>query len=234
MTKFKVLRQYENKEQSPNAQKLLDEIEHLFEIGNEARANALLKRYKSRYSNLNEYFAKLSKDIMAIIKKCPEKDIDPDRPSSEQQYCLYTKDESRLLGRHPSKEEALDQEKAVQYFKHKGNSNHLADSAMDDIYNETLFTRYEYGMGYDSPGTSNKVNPWWGTNPQKSQDYKDYNREYPNLLDKKDKSYSDMAKEPSLNDNNEYKKLDNTEQDYDKDLNNKRFYDDWMGRSNIQ
>jgi hypothetical protein len=32
---------------------------------------------------------------------------------------LYTSDGSRLLGRHPTREKAEKQEKAVQYFKHR-------------------------------------------------------------------------------------------------------------------
>jgi hypothetical protein len=54
----------------------------------------------------------------AIIKRCPIKDKD-DRPESQQQWCLYNKNKTRLLGRHPTKEKAKEQEKAVQYFKHK-------------------------------------------------------------------------------------------------------------------
>ncbi|MDD5650082.1 MAG: DNA polymerase ligase N-terminal domain-containing protein [Candidatus Nanoarchaeia archaeon] len=55
---------------------------------------------------------------IAIIKKCPKKDQD-NRPKSEQRWCLYTKDQDRLLGRHPSKEKALQQERVVQIHKHK-------------------------------------------------------------------------------------------------------------------
>jgi hypothetical protein len=49
----------------------------------------------------------------ATIKKCKQKDFDPDRPKSEQRWCLYTKDGSKLLGRHPTKEDARDQEVAI-------------------------------------------------------------------------------------------------------------------------
>lgn len=56
--------------------------------------------------------------IEAIIKKLHRKDRD-DRPSEEQQWGLYTSDGSRLLGRHPTKEKALKQERAVQYYKHR-------------------------------------------------------------------------------------------------------------------
>lgn len=56
--------------------------------------------------------------ITAVIKKCREQDIDPDRPRSEQKVCLYTKDGTKLLGRHPSKESAEKQERAIQTRKH--------------------------------------------------------------------------------------------------------------------
>jgi hypothetical protein len=54
----------------------------------------------------------------AVIKKCREQDIDPDRSRSEQKICLYTKDGTKLLGRHPSKESAEKQERAIQTRKH--------------------------------------------------------------------------------------------------------------------
>jgi len=55
----------------------------------------------------------------AVLKKCPEKDKD-DRPQSQQKYCLYNHDGDKLLGRHPSKQKALKQERVVQMMKHKG------------------------------------------------------------------------------------------------------------------
>lgn len=58
----------------------------------------------------------------AIIRRCPKKDKD-DRPAKEQKYCLYNSKGDRLLGRHPSKEKALKQERAIQVRKH---------SAIDD------------------------------------------------------------------------------------------------------
>lgn len=54
----------------------------------------------------------------AIIKPCRKQDYDPDRPAEEQQWCLYTHNGDRLLGRHPTKEKALAQERAVQVHKH--------------------------------------------------------------------------------------------------------------------
>jgi len=55
----------------------------------------------------------------AVIKRCPKKDITDSRPESEQQWCLYNKEETRLLGRHPTKQRAKNQEKFVQILKHK-------------------------------------------------------------------------------------------------------------------
>jgi hypothetical protein len=65
----------------------------------------------------------ISNAIEAIIKKLPKKDRD-NRPIEEQQWGLYTSDGSRLLGRHPSKEDAEKQERAVQYFKHRTSTNY--------------------------------------------------------------------------------------------------------------
>jgi hypothetical protein len=53
----------------------------------------------------------------AILKECREKDIDPDRPRSEQKWCLYSKSTGKLLGRHPSKEDAMKQEQAIHVNK---------------------------------------------------------------------------------------------------------------------
>jgi len=55
---------------------------------------------------------------LSVIKKCPQRDLDPDRPKREQVWCLYTSDGDRLLGRHPTKEKALAQERAIQVQKH--------------------------------------------------------------------------------------------------------------------
>lgn len=57
--------------------------------------------------------------LEAVIKKLPKSDRDDKRPASEQIWGLYTSDGSRLLGRHPTREKAEKQEKAVQYFKHR-------------------------------------------------------------------------------------------------------------------
>ena len=59
------------------------------------------------------------KTIKSVIKRCPKKNLTKDRPKSEQVWCLLTKDEDRLLGRHPTKEDALKQEKLIQIRKHQ-------------------------------------------------------------------------------------------------------------------
>jgi hypothetical protein len=55
---------------------------------------------------------------VAVIKHCPKKDLTEDRPKSEQQWCLYDSKGERLLGRHPTKQKALDQERVIQIHKH--------------------------------------------------------------------------------------------------------------------
>lgn len=54
----------------------------------------------------------------AVIHECKPADKDDDRPADQQKWCLYTSDGSRLLGRHPSKEKAENQERAIQVNKH--------------------------------------------------------------------------------------------------------------------
>jgi hypothetical protein len=45
----------------------------------------------------------------AVIKKCRKEDKEPGKP-----WCLYTHDGKRLLGRHPTKEDAYKQESAIK------------------------------------------------------------------------------------------------------------------------
>lgn len=49
----------------------------------------------------------------ATIMKCKEKDKEAGKP-----WCLYTKDKSRLLGRHPTRESAEKQMRLVEMKKH--------------------------------------------------------------------------------------------------------------------
>jgi hypothetical protein len=63
-------------------------------------------------------------ELREIIRRCLKGDIDPKRPLSDQQVCLYTahKDPKtgrrRLLGRHADRGEALGQERLIQARKH--------------------------------------------------------------------------------------------------------------------
>lgn len=72
------------------------------------------KKYEKK-SNILRYGETI---VLSIIKRCPEKSKD-DRPDSEQQWCLFTSDGEKLLGRHPTKEKAKDQEIVIQIHKHK-------------------------------------------------------------------------------------------------------------------
>ena len=66
----------------------------------------------------------------SIVRKCLNKDKD-DRPDSKQKYCLYTSDGKKLLGRHPSKEKALKQEKAIQVNKHSSDDENMINNIID-------------------------------------------------------------------------------------------------------
>ena len=95
------------------------------------------------HKNIKNIFINSEKIIESIIKRCPKKDLTDDRPKSEQQWCLYTKDLDRLLGRHPTKEDAEKQEKLIQIRKHKG-------SIDEDIFSKQNFYRDDhYGSNQD-------------------------------------------------------------------------------------
>lgn len=69
---------------------------------------------------LNDEEKKVLEDLglmkQAIIKRCPKKNQD-ERPITEQQWCLFDSKGEKLLGRHPTKEKALAQERAIQIHK---------------------------------------------------------------------------------------------------------------------
>lgn len=83
----------------------------------EQNAMALLDKGVKLPMMLEIRLRKMLENKQAIIKRCPKKNQD-DRPKSEQQWCLFDSKGERLLGRHPSKEKALDQERAIQIHKH--------------------------------------------------------------------------------------------------------------------
>jgi len=53
----------------------------------------------------------------AHLRRCPELDMDPERPKSEQKWCLYSKTTGKLLGRHLTREDALRQERVIYVNK---------------------------------------------------------------------------------------------------------------------
>jgi hypothetical protein len=57
---------------------------------------------------------------LGVIKKCPSKFIDPDRPMSDQKWCLLDRKGKKLLGRHSSRESALRQERGIHLWKKRG------------------------------------------------------------------------------------------------------------------
>lgn len=59
------------------------------------------------------------------IRRCKPSDRDPDRPAKDQVWCLYSKDEDKLLGRHPTKEKAEKQERAVQIQKARSKGHNI-------------------------------------------------------------------------------------------------------------
>ena len=63
---------------------------------------------------------------ISIIRRCPKEDKD-DRPNKQQQWCLYDSKGKKLLGRHPSKSKALNQEKAIQVHKHSNDEQIIRD-----------------------------------------------------------------------------------------------------------
>ena len=65
------------------------------------------------------------------ISKCKIEDIDSDKPESEQIWCVYSEDGSKLLGRHATREEAVQQLRAVEANKTK---IQLEGKAMADQY----------------------------------------------------------------------------------------------------
>ena len=62
---------------------------------------------------------------LATIRKCKEKDKEPGKP-----WCLYSKDQSKLLGRHKTKESAEKQMAAVEIAKHSSLPSRLIRQAV--------------------------------------------------------------------------------------------------------
>ena len=94
------------------------------------------------------------------IAKCKIEDIDSDRPKSEQVWCVYSEDGSKLLGRHPNREDAVNQLRAVEANKSEKISARLRRILEDKVrkHNEnakegrktnvrTLLAVYKRGVG---------------------------------------------------------------------------------------
>lgn len=54
---------------------------------------------------------------LGIIKKCRVIDRTSRRPVKDQRWCLWDSKGKRILGRHPSREKALKQERLIQLRK---------------------------------------------------------------------------------------------------------------------
>lgn len=75
----------------------------------------------------------------ANIKECKSEDIDPDRPRSEQRYCLYAKSNGKLLGRHSTIDEAQKQEAAI----HARGGNTMDTTSLEQAELDALADRLE-------------------------------------------------------------------------------------------
>jgi len=57
---------------------------------------------------------------LGVIRPCRLCDLTSKKPKSQQKWCLWTQAETRILGRHATKEKALRQERLIQMKKHRG------------------------------------------------------------------------------------------------------------------
>ena len=66
------------------------------------------------------------------ISKCKIEDIDPDKPKSDQVWCVYSEDGSKLLGRHATRDEAVQQLRAIEANKNniQLEGDEMADSEL--------------------------------------------------------------------------------------------------------
>ena len=54
---------------------------------------------------------------LGVVAPCRARDRDPKRPARDQRWCLWTSKKTRILGRHPTREKALSQERLIQMRK---------------------------------------------------------------------------------------------------------------------
>lgn len=90
----------------------------------------------------------------AVIRPCRKEDLDPDRPASEQRYCLYTKSKpTKLLGRHPSAADAEKQEAAIHArggnTMHRNRLAEVPESALKSLYKEEWAQGVMKALGED-------------------------------------------------------------------------------------
>ena len=57
---------------------------------------------------------------LGVIRRCRPSDLTSKKPKSQQKWCLWTQAETRILGRHATREKALRQERLIQMKKHRG------------------------------------------------------------------------------------------------------------------
>ncbi|KKN66705.1 hypothetical protein LCGC14_0468910 [marine sediment metagenome] len=93
------------------------------------------------------------------IRDCEQRDRDPDRPAIEQRVCLFSKDGTELLGRHPDAESAKAQEAAIharggsvrntmkKYIK----LAEVPDSAIKSLYDQRWGEGTMKALGEDFP-----------------------------------------------------------------------------------
>lgn len=136
------------------------------------------------------------------IRRCKPSDRDPDRPAKDQVWCLYSKDEDKLLGRHPTKEKAEKQERAVQIQKARSKGHNIpkksaadSDADKDAATVRDTFLRAADGIGtvhvyaqettqgyvvlaeYSVlPDTDRATGYTWGNNPHALLTISGYNR----------------------------------------------------------
>lgn len=101
------------------------------------------RRGKRRHAGVIELVLARAEELRtATIRECAPGDKD-DRPDSEQRWCLYTADGKKLLGRHPSKESAEKQERAVQVHKHGQSPSELRNAPWDRTVQADMLNKPE-------------------------------------------------------------------------------------------
>lgn len=74
----------------------------------------------------------MRREVTAVVKKCRKGDGKKGKP-----WCLYTKDGSRLLGAHKSKQDAYKQEAAIKHSQ--GSFAAVLDAVADELEQRRAF-----------------------------------------------------------------------------------------------